>query len=573
MRPLGGALSNEMGGRMRLTERWRRLAGFCALIAALTFAVAACGGGDDEGKGGGTTTAASGGGAERTFPEFKIAFDNGIDYLDPGLSYTVQGWSVLWISQLPLLTYKHVNGPDGATIIPALAEDLPEISEDGLTYKFKLRKGWKYSDGTPIKASDFKYTVKRLFQVDSPGVGFFTNIKGAETFAKTKKGDISGITTNDQTGDITIKLSQPQGDFLNVIATEFGALVPPSVPAKDQSTKGIPASGPYTIQKYVPNRTVTMVRNPNYQELDGIPKGNPDKITLNVIEEDSAALQSVIDGRNDYNFHPIPVDRLGEVQSKYADQLKLYTPANTYYYFMNTRLKPFDKLEVRKAVNMAVDRNAVVRLYGGLAAPTENVLPPTYPQYQKITLYKHDLAQAKQLVQQSGYAGMEVTVWGNSRETLQKPAEYLTDVLKKLGFNAKLKIIDPSVYFTTIGNQRTKAQTGIANWFQDYPHPLDWFDVLLNGKRITEEHNNNYSNADVKAINAKIEALKKEPELTDDVNSQWAQVDKMVMQNALWAPVVNRQFTDFFTPQMDLADCYVNHVLYQFDYSQICKKS
>src|SRR6266540_2066685 len=501
MRPLGGALSNEMGGRMRLTERWRRLAGFCALIAALTFAVAACGGGDDEGKGGGTTTAASGGGAERTFPEFKIAFDNGIDYLDPGLSYTVQGWSVLWISQLPLLTYKHVNGPDGATIIPALAEDLPEISEDGLTYKFKLRKGWKYSDGTPIKASDFKYTVKRLFQVDSPGVGFFTNIKGAETFAKTKKGDISGITTNDQTGDITIKLSQPQGDFLNVIATEFGALVPPSVPAKDQSTKGIPASGPYTIQKYVPNRTVTMVRNPNYQELDGIPKGNPDKITLNVIEEDSAALQSVIDGRNDYNFHPIPVDRLGEVQSKYA------------------------------------------------------------------------LAQAKQLVQQSGYAGMEVTVWGNSRETLQKPAEYLTDVLKKLGFNAKLKIIDPSVYFTTIGNQRTKAQTGIANWFQDYPHPLDWFDVLLNGKRITEEHNNNYSNADVKAINAKIEALKKEPELTDDVNSQWAQVDKMVMQNALWAPVVNRQFTDFFTPQMDLADCYVNHVLYQFDYSQICKKS
>src|SRR5919197_2420739 len=113
MRPLGGALLNEMGVRMRLTETWRRLAGVFALLAALTFAVAACGGGDDN-EGRGTATSATGGGTERTFPEFKIAFDNGIDYLDPGLSYTVQGWSMLWISQLPLLTYKHVNGPDGA---------------------------------------------------------------------------------------------------------------------------------------------------------------------------------------------------------------------------------------------------------------------------------------------------------------------------------------------------------------------------------------------------------------------------------------------------------------------------
>jgi peptide/nickel transport system substrate-binding protein len=295
-------------------------------------------------------------------------------------------------------------------------------------------------------------------------------------------------------------------------------------------------------------------------------------MTFNVIEEDSAALQSVIDGKNDYDFHPIPVDRLGEVQNKYPDQLKLYLPANTYYYFMNTRVKPFDKLEVRQAVNYAIDRQAVVRLYGGLAKTTENVLPPTYPQYKKISKYPHDLAKAKQLVQQSGYAGMPVNVWGSSRETLQKPAAYLADVLNQIGFKATLKIIDPSVYFTTIGNQRTKAQTGIANWFQDYPHPLDWFDVLLNGNRITEEHNNNYSNANVKAINDKIEALKKEPETTDDVNAQWAQVDQMVADNALWAPAVNRTFTDFFTPQMDLQNCYVSHVLYQFIYATSCKK-
>ncbi len=540
-----------------------------ALLAALTFALAACGGGDDESSG---TTEASGGTTEKTFPEFKVAFDNGIDYLDPGLSYTVQGWSIMLPVHLGLVTYKLINGPDGATIIPAMAKDLPEISSDGTDYKFELKDGLTYSDGTAVKASDFKSTIKRLYLIDSPGVGFFTGIQGAEQFAKTKKGDIPGIITDDDAGTVEIKLTKPQGDFMHILATMFASFVPPSTPAKDQSTAGIPANGPYMIQNYTPNRSVTLVRNPKWKDIDDIPNGNPDKMTFNVIEEDSAALQSVIDGKNDYDFHPIPVDRLGEVQNQYAEQLKLYTPANTYYYFMNTRLKPFDKLEVRQAVNYAVDREAVVRLYGGLAATTQNVLPPTYPQYKKITTYTHDLAKAKQLVQQSGYAGMPVTVWGNSRETLQKPAAYLADVLNQIGFKATLKIIDPSVYFTTIGNQRTKAQTGIANWFQDYPHPLNWFDTLLNGNRITEEHNNNYSNANVPAINNKIEELKKEPEINDQINAEWAEVDQMVADNALWAPVVNRQFTDFFTPQMDLSNCYVSHVLYQYIYATSCKK-
>ena len=91
------------------------------------------------------------------------------------------------------------------------------------------------------------------------------------------------------------------------------------------------------IQNYTPNRQRHARPEPGVEGIDEIPDGNPDKMTFNVIEEDSAALQSVIDGKNDYDFHPIPVDRLGEVQNQYADQLKLYTPANTYYYFMNTR--------------------------------------------------------------------------------------------------------------------------------------------------------------------------------------------------------------------------------------------
>ena len=195
----------------------------------------------------------------------------------------------------------------------------------------------------------------------------------------------------------------------------------------------------------------------------------------------------------------------------------MYTPANTYYFFMNNRVAPFDNLKVRQAVNYAINREALVRIYGGLAQPTENVLPPTYPQYQKLNLYPYNLAKAKKLIQESGQAGAQVTVWNHDRGTDPKATAYLTDVLNSIGLKAKEKVINSAVYWTTVGNQATKAQIGFADWFQDYPHPLDWFDVLLNGDRITETHNNNYANFDNPTVNAKIDALKKEPTLTDSV--------------------------------------------------------
>jgi peptide/nickel transport system substrate-binding protein len=226
---------------------------------------------------------------------------------------------------------------------------------------------------------------------------------------------------------------------------------------------------------------------------------------------------------------------------------------------------------VRQAVNYAINRQALVRVYGGLANPTENILPPTYPQYKKHTLYPYNLKKAKQLINQAGVKGMSITVWNHDRGEDPKATAYLTDVLNSLGFKAKEKIINSSVYWTTIGNQATKAQIGFADWFQDYPHPLDWFDVLLNGTRITQTHNNNYSNFDDKAINAKIAGLKKQTKLSSSVNDQWKALDKQVMQQAAWAPFINRQFVDTFNSDIDLG-CYINHVLYQFDFATICHK-
>jgi peptide/nickel transport system substrate-binding protein len=561
-------------------NRWKALLPVAAVAAGLALVAAGCGGGGGSSAGDNGSTGSSGGGttataAGKTFPNFRIAYDTGTDYLDPGLSYTVEGWQIMWNVYLPLIGYKHANGPEGATIVPYLAQDLPKVSADGTTYTMTLRKGVKYSDGTAVKASDFAATIERDFKVDSPGVGFFGNIAGADEFSKNpKSGHISGITTNDKTGEITIKLNAPQGDFTNILATTFAAPVPAGSPDKDTSTHPLPATGPYMIQSYKPNKQAIVVRNPNFDAamFDGnVPSGNPDKMTIDIIGDDTVALQRVISGQDDYDFHQLPTDRLASTQQKYGDQIKVYTPANNYYFFMNARVAPFDNLKVRQAVNYAINRDALVRIYGGLAQPTENILPPTYPQYKKHDLYPYNLAKAKKLIQESGQAGADVTVWNHDRGTDPKASAYLVDVLNSIGLKAKEKIINSGVYWSTVGNQATKAQIGFADWFQDYPHPLDWIDVLLNGDRITQTHNNNYSNFDDSTINSKIASLKKEPKLTDAVNSQWATLDEDIMKQAPWAPFLNRQFTDFFNADMDLS-CYVNHVLYQFDFSLICKK-
>jgi peptide/nickel transport system substrate-binding protein len=558
-------------------NHWKVFLPVAAIAAGLALVAAGCGGGSDNNSttsssGGGSTTASGG----KTFANFRIAYDTGTDYLDPGLSYTVEGWGIMWNVYLPLIGYKHANGPDGATIVPYLAQDLPKITDGGKTYTMTLRKGVKYSDGTPVKASDFAATIERDFKVDSPGVGFFGNIVGADAFSKNpKSGHISGITTDDKTGQIVVKLNSPQGDFTNILATTFAAPVPASAPAKDTSTNPLPATGPYMIQSYKPNKQAIVVRNPEFDAAmyDGnIPAGNPDKMTIDIIGDDTVALQRVIAGQDDYDFHQIPPDRLSSTQQKYGDQIKVYTPANNYYFFMNNRVAPFDNLKVRQAVNYAINRDALVRIYGGLAQPTENILPPTYPQYKKHDVYPYNLKKAKQLIEQSGQKGAEVIVWNHDRGTDPKATAYLTDVLNSIGLKAKEKIINAGVYWSTVGNQATKAQIGFADWFQDYPHPLDWIDVLLNGDRITETHNNNYANYDNSSVNAKIASLKKEPKLTDSVNSEWATLDDTIMKDAPWAPFLNRQFTDFFNEGMDLS-CYVNHVLYQFDFGSICKKS
>jgi peptide/nickel transport system substrate-binding protein len=551
-----------------------RALGVVALVTVLAVLAAGCGGSKSSSGTNGNAGSSSG----KTYPLLRVVWD-APDYMDPGLYYTVAAYQLTNYVWTGLMGYRHENGPGGATLVPYLAQSQPTISSDGKSYKFTLRPNLKYSNGKAVKASDFRCTIERDFKMDSPGVGFYSDISGvsgSNGFATTKKGHISGIVANDANRTIEIKLDQPRGDFLYILAMEFSHFLPCGTPASDQSTHpaNLPATGPYIVQSYSPNRSITLVRNPNYNnQIPTMPSGNPDKVEATIITDPVAAYQRVVSGKADYDFQPVPNDRLQEAQTKYKDQLRIYTNANTYYYALNNKIAPFNNIQARKAVQMAIDPNAIISgVYGGLGRPTQNFLPPGYPQYKKIDAWHYDLAKAKQLVQQSGTAGQSVDVYGPNEDPSKSTTEYLANQLTKIGYKTKLHLLSHAVYFQTIGAQKTRAQAMFTNWYQDYPHPLDWFDVLLNGNRITQTHNNNVGNVNVPAVNKEIEALKKISTLSPAVNARWAKVDKDLMATyATTVPYMNRSQTDFFGPKMDM-NCYVFGVVTFWDFGLSCQK-
>jgi peptide/nickel transport system substrate-binding protein len=524
-----------------------------ATVVVLALLVTSCGDGGG-GKEGGTLTSTWAG-----FP----------DYLDPALSYTAEGWTAMWNTYIPLLTYAHASGEAGSEVIPGLAKSLPKISNGGKTYTLQLRKGLKYSDGTPVKASDFTYAVERMFKLNSGGLPFYTDIVGAEHFLKTKQGGIPGIKTNDQTGEIVINLVNPRGTFTNELGLMFVAPLPPDTPAKNLSNEPPPATGPYEIVKANPSTGWSYDRNPQWEKnnaklMPDLPSGHFDKIEATINRNASTQVNEIEQGKVDWMQTIPPADRYPEVKSKYdGSQFRVEPTISTYYFWMNTTKPPFDDLKVRQAVNYAVDSEALERIYTGQIAGTQQILPPGMPGYKKFVLYPHNMAKAKQLIEEANPSDRDITVWTDDESPNNEATAYYQDVLKKLGFNAKLKELNADNYFTVIGNLSTPdLDTGWLDWYEDYPHPNDFFQPLLAGESILQTNNGNAAQLDIPKLNEKIAELSEEP-LGAEQEAEYAKLDREYMEQAPWAPYGNRTVSTFVSDAIDL-----DRVIYNLTFGQ-----
>jgi peptide/nickel transport system substrate-binding protein len=480
------------------------------------------------------------------------------DYLDPQLSYTAEGWTAMYDTYIPLLTYAHASGVAGSKVVPGLAESLPKISNGGKTYTLKLRNGLKYSNGEPVKASDFTYAVERMFKLNSGGSPFYTDIVGAEKFAEAKSGGIPGIKTNDKTGEIVIDLVKPRGTFTNELGLMFVAPVPTDTPAKNQSASPPPATGPYEIVKSEPGRGWSYERNPEWAKSNSklmpeLPSGHVDRIDITVVRNDSTQVNEIETGKSDWMQGPPPSDLYAKVKGKYeGTQFRVEPTVSTYYFWMNTTKPPFNDLKVRQAVNYAIDTEALERIYAGSIAGTHQILPPGMPGYKKFDLYPHSMAKAKKLIEEANPSDRNIAVWTDNESPNNEAGAYYQDVLRKLGFNAKLKEINADNYFTIIGNLSTpELDTGWGDWYEDYPHPNDFFGQILTGESILTTNNSNFAQLDVPALNKKVAQLDEEP-LGPKQEGEYAALDKAYMEQAPWAPYGTRTLSTFVSSAIDL---------------------
>ncbi len=491
------------------------------------------------------------------------------DYMDPQLSYTAEGWTAMGEVYIPLLTYKGAEGKAGSEVIPGLAKDLPEISKDGRTYTLFLRPGLKYSNGKPVKASDFTYAVERMFKVNSGGSPFYTGIVGAEKFAETKSGGIPGIKTNDRTGEIVIELTKPRGTLTNELALMFVAPIPAGTPNEDLSADPPPATGPYMIVNSKPGRGWEYERNPywakaNSEAMPDYPSGHVDKAIVTVVRNPETQVNGVEQGKYDWMQNPIPASRYQEVKSKFEGTQFVVRPTiSTYYFWMNMKRPPFDDPKVRQAVNYAVDPAALERIYAGQMIGTQQILPPGMPGYQQFELYPHDMAKAKAMLKEANPSDLDITVWTDTESPNNEAGEYYDGVLKEMGFNTKLKILNADNYFTVIGNQTTAdLDTGWSDWFQDYPHPNDFFQPLLAGESILPTNNANFANISDPALNKEIARLGEE-QLGPEQEQAYAELDKKFMEQAPWAPYGTRTLNTFVSDEIDLDSIVYNPTFFE----------
>ncbi len=538
-----------------------------AVMSIAAVAAIGCGSSDDDeaaaGKAGGSIT---------------VSQTSQPDALDPALAYTSQSWEPLWLVYTPPLTYRHAEGEEGSQLIPGAAEALPQISADGKTYTFKIRKGLKYSDGTPVKASDFEHTIKRVLNLESGGSYLFEGIDGATEFVEggDPKADIAGIEADDASGEVTVRLTAPDGTFNEILATNFAGMVPASTPFSNQTKTPPPGIGAYAITKSVPNREFVMERVKGF-DIPDVPKGNVDTITTKIVKSPSRQAQDVIDGRVDYMQDPPPTDLTPEIKARHADRYKEWPTLSTYYFFLNQRIPPFDDPKVREAVNVAIDSTELARLFGGRLKPTCNLIPEGIPGHETLDPCPFgdpsgpgDVARAKQMIEDAGAAGEKVTVYANNDSNRADIGENYTALLNEIGLDAELEVVDGAIYLQTIGNEKTKAQTGLANWYPDFAHPSTFL-AQIDGATIQPTNNSNYGYVDDPEINKEIAALSKETDVRA-VADRWAALDRRAIEQSYIAPYGSEELTTFLSDRMDFENCSIVHPLYGNDYSSFCLK-
>lgn len=474
-----------------------------------------------------------------------VTFNNDLTTLDPQIGYDWQNWSVIKSIFDGLMDYK----PGTTELEPDLAESYT-VSDDGLTYTFKLRDGIKFHNGRPVTPADVKYSLERAVNpaTQSPGGGYFDAIEGYAELAGGKATELSGIrVVDDKT--ISFKLTRPAATFLHLMAINFAFIVPKEEVEKagaDWGKKPV-GTGAFKFVEWVPGQRITLERNKDYFR-QGVPY--LDKLTFEFGQDPTVAVLRLKNGEIDIVGDGIPPAQFTEIMADTAnkDLIAVGDQLQTGYVTMNVTQPPFDNLKIRQAVNMAINKDRIVRLINNRAVPANQPLPPAMPGYNRQNSgYAFDPDAAKKLLAEAGQPGGFATeLYAMNVDPNPRIAQAIQQDLAAVGIKAEIRSLAQAEVIAAGGSGKAPMiWSGGMAWIADFPDPANFYYGILGCAGAVEGGWNwsKYCNKELDARAESADAMVKADEQEKRI-SEWKGVFDDVLKDAPWAPIFNeKRFT------------------------------
>jgi oligopeptide transport system substrate-binding protein len=473
-----------------------------------------------------------------------ITFNNDLTTLDPQVGYDWQNWSVIKSIFDGLMDYK----PGTTELEPDLAESYA-VSDDGLTYTFKLRDGVKFHNGRAMTSADVKYSFDRAVSptTQSPGGGYFGMILGYDEVAGGKATSLSGIETPDDK-TVIFKLSRPDATFLHLMAINFGYIVPKEEVEKagaDWGKKPV-GTGAFKFVEWAPGQNIKLERNKDYFRA-GVPY--LDNVTFEFGQDPTVAVLRLKKGEVDIVGDGLPPAQFTEVMADPAnkDLIAVGDQLHTGYVTMNVTQPPFDNLKVRQAVNMAINKERIVRLINNRAVPATQALPPAMPGYNTANKgYAYDPEGAKKLLAEAGVGEISTELYAMNVDPNPRIAQSIQQDLAAVGIKAEIRSLAQAEVISAGGaGKAPMIWSGGMAWIADFPDPANFYYGILGCSGAVEGGWNwsKYCNKDLDARAGNADAMVKDDQLAERIE-QWKAIFDDVLKDAPWAPVFNeKRFT------------------------------
>jgi len=469
--------------RRRVAVGVLALAALCFLAVDLT----ACGSSSSGGGGGGGSANASpvSGGT------LAVSFQGEPTGLDPALAWEVESWSIEHCIFNQLLTWAPGTGP--ATLVPDLATEVPTtenggITNGGKTYIFHLRKGVMFQApvSREVTAEDVKYSFERMMNPKevplAPAGYLYDKVVGTEDFVDGKAKEITGFKVVDPY-TIQIDLTTPNYVFNSVMAQPFTAVMAKEWVSKYNSrtiARHPLGTGPFVFDHWTNGQEIVLNRNPEYFDT-----GKPylDAIDLKFAASASTAVLQLQRGDIDVLGSNIPSADYVRLSNdpKWKKQIFTAPQVAWFYVFMNVKVKPFDNVKVRQAINYAIDTEKIQKLQYGQAQALDQIYPVGMPGHvDGAQFYTHDPAKAKQLLAEAGFPnGFSVTFSTHNVDPMPTLAQTIQNDLAQVGIKASIKQMAESPYWNLINRMDANIPIGLTDWYMDYPDPSDWIAALF----------------------------------------------------------------------------------------------